>query len=219
MVEIVVTVTLRSPLNIGSGAQHGTLSQRGMLKDGSGWPYIPASALKGRWRHAMEQLVGSLPGQRVCQTHHEMCRQEACTVCQLFGSPWQRGRMRFVRLALSGPPAVVQLREKNSRPRTEERTGVAINRRRGVAQDNFLYNTELFLPGVPLAFSGVMTGEVSQSEAGLLAAALQLVPAMGRSKSAGLGWISAAATVSCGNEIWTPAMLAEAVAAEGANDE
>lgn len=218
MVQIDVTLTLRSPLNIGSGAQQGTFAQRGMLKDRQGWPYIPASALKGRWRHAVEQVVSSLPGQTVCLTHHDMCRQDPCMACQLFGSPWTAGQVRFVDLALSGPTAVISLRQKSPPPKTEERTGIAVNRRRGVAQDNFLFNTELFMPGVPLEFSGRLTGNLSMAQAGVLIAGLRLIPSFGRSKSGGLGWVDAQAVVAANGETWTMAMLAAALSPEGGSD-
>lgn len=215
MVKIDVTVRLRSPLNIGSGAQQGTLAQRGMLKDREGWPYIPASTLKGRWRHAVEQVAGSLAGQTACLTHQDMCRRQLCSVCQIFGSPWQSGRVRFVNLALSGPPAIMAMRRKKLRPKTAARTGIAVNRRRGVAQDDFLFSTELFMPGVPLAFSGIVQGVISREQAALLVAGLHLIPALGRSKTGGLGRIEAEATVSDGEENWTAAQLAQALSPEG----
>jgi len=217
MVEIAVKLTLRSPLNIGSGAQQGTLAKRGMLKDQEGWPFIPASALKGRWRHAAEQIAAALPNLRACATHHDMCRQQPCTVCQLFGSPWEPGRVRFANLPLTGPKAIAALRHDAAYyPKTTSRTGVAINRRRGVAQDDFLYDTELFLPGAPLEFSGSVHGDISRSQAAFLVAALRLVPALGRSKSAGLGWISATAEVKENGRPVSPADLAAAIE-EGAN--
>lgn len=206
MVDLTVTLTLRSPLNIGSGAQHGTFAKRAMLKDDNGWPYIPASALKGRWRHAVEQVASAVPDQRVCQTHHDMCREHPCIVCQLFGSPWQPGRLRFANLTLSGPPYLRELYEQHERLPTDTRTGVAINRRRHVAQDDFLYDTELFLPGAPLSFTGTIHGDITRAQAGLLVAGLRLIPALGRSKSSGLGWIDAQVDVAP----WSLADLAAA---------
>ncbi len=196
MIEINITLTLQSPLNIGSGAQQGTLAQRGMLKDKDGWPYISASTLKGKWRHAVEQVANSLALQPApCVTHEKMCRQDAlCVVCQLFGSPWQAGALRFVNLPITGPSSIMHLRnDKTYHPSTTQRTGVAINRRRRVAQDQHLYDTELFWPGIPLVFSGTMHGNISQRQAGLLLAGLRLLPALGGSKSAGLGWVKSEA--------------------------
>lgn len=215
MVEIAMTLTLRSPLNIGSGAQQGTLAKRGMLKDREGWPYIPASALKGRWRHATEQIAAAIPDLRVCATHHDMCRQAPCSVCQLFGSPWTKGAVRFVDLALTGPEAIITLRQDSTyRPNTTTRTGVAINRRRRVAQDDHLYDTELFLPGIPLEFFGVVVGNINQAQTALLVAGLNMMPALGRSKTAGLGWFEVSTKVTADGEAWSAADLVAALSQE-----
>lgn len=215
MVEIKVTLTFKTPLNIGSGAQQGTLAQRGMLKDRRGWPYVPASALKGRLRHAVEQVAQGLNLRPpVCKTHRKMCREELCPVCRLFGSPWAPAAVRVERLELSGPAALVAIKERRKNPRTTQRTGVAINRRRGVSEDALLYNTELLWPAAELQFTGRITGDVDRAQAALLVAGLRLLPAMGRGKSGGLGWLRAEATVRGDDEEeWTDAALRAALAA------
>ena len=223
MIEINVTLTLCSPLNIGSGAQQGTLARQGMLKDADGWPYVPASAFKGRWRHAVEQVAGSLAWQPpVCATHEKMCREGAlCVVCQLFGSPWQPGALRFVDLPIVGPPAILDLRADGSyRPRTTQRASVALNRQRRAAQDQFLFDTELFWPGIPLVVGGQITGPVNRQQAGLLLAGLRHLPALGRGNSGGLGWVQAEATVKDAAQgvIWTVADLRAALAGEEAHE-
>jgi len=201
MVTIDVTLTFQTSLNVGSGAQRGTLADRAMIKDDRGWPYVPASALKGRLRHAVERLAAGL-GELVCDTHQDMCRDKtnACAVCRIFGAPWIPGRLRFERLTLSGPDEIVQVLEERQRrtgqpPRTTHRYGVAISRRRGVAEDALLYTTELFESGTPLAFSGKLRGPLTPEEAALVVAGLRLIPAMGRGKSGGLGWMTAEVTV------------------------
>lgn len=219
MIEIDLTLTLRSPLNIGSGAQQGTLAQRGMLKDADGWPYIPASAIKGRWRHAVEQVAASLAWQPpICATHEKMCREGSlCVACQLFGSPWQPGALRFVDLPIVGPPAIVDLRsDAHYRPRTTQRTGVTLNRSRRVAQDQFLFDTELFWPGIPLVFGGRISGDINRQQAGLLLAGLHHLPALGRGKSAGLGWVQAEAVIkdTAQDVVWTAADLRAALNGE-----
>jgi CRISPR/Cas system CSM-associated protein Csm3 (group 7 of RAMP superfamily) len=201
MVTIDVTLTFQTSLNVGSGAQRGTLADRAMIKDDRGWPYVPASALKGRLRHAVERFTAGL-GKPVCDTHEDMCRSEAdaCPVCRIFGAPWVPGRLRFERLTLSGPDEIVQVLEERQRrtgqpPRTTHRYGVAISRRRGVAEDALLYTTELFEPGTSLSFSGMLQGPLSRREAALVVAGLRLIPAMGRGKSGGLGWMTSEITV------------------------
>lgn len=214
MVTIQVMLTSQTPLNIGSGAQQGTLAKRGMLKDSQGWPYIPASTFKGRLRHAVEQVASTLHlPQTVCQTNQRMCQQDPCVVCQLFGSPWVAGTVRFADLTLSGPAEVLKIREKGKYPHTTQRMGVTLNRRRRVAEDAFLYSTELLYPGIALQFSGSIIGPITQAQAGLLVAGLHLLPALGRGKTGGLGWVTMDITVTADAPPteWTKEMLSAAV--------
>lgn len=199
MTRIDVTLTFQTPLNIGSGAQRGTLADRAMIKDRDGWPYVPASAFKGCLRHAVEQVAAGL-GIPVCVTHQDMCPhgEEYCAVCHIFGSPWQPGKLYFARLELRGPQLLMerkeQLRQARLRgvqkyPSTTHRYGVAISRRRGVSDDKLLYTTELLKPGVNLIFGGVMEGDISPGQVALVLAGLKTLPALGRGKSGGLGWL------------------------------
>jgi CRISPR/Cas system CSM-associated protein Csm3 (group 7 of RAMP superfamily) len=194
MTRIDVTLTFQTPLNIGSGAQRGTLADRAMIKNHDGWPYVPASAFKGCLRHAVEQVATGL-GIGVCVTHQDMCprQNQYCAVCQLFGSPWRPGKLCFARLDLKGPQELMerkeQLRKAQQYPLTTHRCGVAISRRRGVAEDRLLYTTELLEPGVHLIFKGPMEGELAPGQVALVLAGLKALPALGRGKSGGLGWL------------------------------
>lgn len=209
MKELKVRLITESPLNIGSGAQQGTLARQGMLKDRDGWPYIPASAFKGRLRHAVERVAQALElSPPVCTTHHDMCRRQLCAVCRLFGSPWSAGTVIFNDLTLEGPDEVRVLRKgraggagarsrpRKTHPRTSERTSVSINRRRRVAEDALLFSTELLWPGIELEYGGKLQGDITLAQAGLLVAGLKLLPAMGQGKSGGLGWVRATATLT-----------------------
>jgi len=194
MTRIDVTLTFQTPLNIGSGAQRGTLADRAMIKDHDGWPYVPASAFKGCLRHAVEQVAAGL-GIPVCVTHQDMCPRggEYCAVCRIFGSPWLSGKLYFARLELRGPQSLLEhrehLRKAKQYPVTTHRYGVAISRRRGVAEDKLLYTTELLKPGVNLIFGGEMEGDLSPGQVALMLAGLKMLPALGRGKSGGLGWL------------------------------
>jgi CRISPR/Cas system CSM-associated protein Csm3 (group 7 of RAMP superfamily) len=194
MMKLEVTASLATPLNIGSGAQRGTLADRAMLKDEDGWPYIPASALKGVLRHAVEQIAAGL-GQRVCITHQDMCPHQGnyCIVCEVFGSPGKQGKLYFERLTLVGPPEVVKqravLQQQNVYPTTTQRYGVAISRRRGVAENALLYTTELLKPGTALQFGGTLEGTLETGEIALVLAGFRSLTALGRGKTGGLGWL------------------------------
>lgn len=211
MVAIRFTFTLKSPLNIGSGSRQGTLSQRGMLKDRDGWPYIPATLLKGRLRHAVEQVASTLPNINIHDPHDFTDPRPNDPVSHLFGTPWQPGQAIFTDCELSGPQAVTAHRDKYSHPRTVQRSSVSINRRRRVAADQRLFTTELLMPGAPLEFSGVIEGDFNQAQAGLLVASLKLIPALGRSKSAGLGWVDVKTDVQADGSQWTSADMLKAI--------
>lgn len=213
MVEITITLTLKSPLTIGSGAQQGTLAQRGLLKDPAGWPYVPASSLKGRLRHAVEQIVRATDTeQTVLDPHENRRRLPTDVVTRLFGAPWVRGQVLFEDLLLSGPPAIIAYRNHHLQaPLTQQRTGVSINRGRHVAEDQRLYSTELFQPGVPLEFQGKLRGNLLLPEVGWLVAGLHLLPALGRSKSTGLGWLDIATQTTLDGQILPSEKLRQAL--------
>jgi CRISPR/Cas system CSM-associated protein Csm3 (group 7 of RAMP superfamily) len=213
MAEILVTITVKTPLYIGAGAQQGTLAQRGLLKDRDGWPYIPATSLKGKLRHAVEQIASTLSmGEPILDPHENRVRQPADTVSLLFGAPWVPGLVVFEDFHLAGPPALLEFKKNSPKnPRTTERTGVSINRRRKVAADQRLYRTEVFWPGASLEFGGTLRGELSYSQAGLLVAGLRLIPALGGGKTGGLGWIAVDTEVHGDGQAWSDAEMLAAV--------
>lgn len=200
MYTIDVELTLQSPLHIGALAPAGAVAMRGLVKDADGWPYVPASAFKGRLRHSVERLAHGL-GRRVCATHRDMCREaaSACPACQIFGSAWLPGPVHFIDLTLCGPAQVVDYldaeRRAGRRPGSSERYGVGLNRRRKVAADQLLYTTELFQPGAPLVFGAALTGIPDLTTAAWLFCGLSALDSLGSSRSRGLGWLSAQATV------------------------
>ena len=200
MLTVHVTLTLQSPLHIGSLSPAGTAAMRGLVKARDGWPYIPASAFKGRLRHTVERLGRALR-YPVCDTHRQMCREagRACPVCRLFGSSWLPGLVRFCALELSGPELLVQQRQKERQkklpPPGADRHGGGISRRRKVAGDQLLYTTELFLPGAELVFSGELHGLPDETAAAWLAAGIAALESLGSDRSRGLGWLSGGAAV------------------------
>ena len=213
MVKIELKVILKSPFSIRSGAQQGTVAQRGLLKDREGWPYFPATALKGRLRHAVEQIASTFESKEpVLDPHEYKVRQPSDPVSIIFGTPWIPGKVIFEDLYVSGPPSIMKLKEERRRPpRTVERTSVSINRRRKVAADQRLFKTELLWPGVPLEFSGEIAGEMTKAEAGLLVAGLRMMTAMGQGKTGGLGWIEIETTVRENEEAWPAVDLLAAI--------
>lgn len=195
--ELEVTLVFSTPPNIGSGGRGGALADRAFIKARDGWPYIPATALKGRLRHAVERVARGL-GKTVCDTHHKMCRDRhtACPVCRVFGSPWLPSPLHFADLILSGPEVLVKQRvDAINPPLYAHRYGVGINRRRRVAGEHLLYTTELFKPGVEVTFTGILRGMMTIEEAAWVVAGFNLLSSMGGGKSTGLGWLKAEVAV------------------------
>lgn len=192
MLTIEVVLTTCSPLHIGALSASGSAAMRGMLKDAHGWPYIPASAFKGRLRHMVERLGRGL-GYSVCETHRQMCREpaRACPACQVFGSSWIPGSARFPDLLLSAPEALAAERQEGRPPPASVlRYGVGISRRRRTAGDHLLYTSELFQPGASLAFAGEIQQVPGLAEAAWLAGGLQMLESLGSDRSRGLGWVA-----------------------------
>jgi len=193
-----LSVRFETPLNIG-GYGAPTFVDRPFRRDAHGWPYIPASTLKGRLRHECERLVQAMQarGYWVCGSPMpaHMCpnypprRGEICTVCAIFGSPWEKGKIWPQDLPLSEPEELTRAWERGEdAPLSTARFGVSLSRRRRVAEDARLFTTELFLPGVPLVFGGAWEGKLTFRQLALIEAGFGAITALGRGKTGGLGW-------------------------------
>ena len=182
-----------TPVNVG-GYGAPTMVDRPFRRDPDGWPFIPASSLKGRLRHECQRLARAL-GARICNgpRPEAMCpfafrdthESYHCPICQIFGSPWVEGALYPADLLLQRPE---ELKERETAPTSEVRYHVSLSRKREVAEDARLFSTELFLPGIPLTFSAVWEAELTWAELALLEAGLGAITALGREKTAGLGW-------------------------------
>ena len=107
-----------------------------MLKERDGWPFVPATLLKGRLRHYVEQVASTLPQMTVYNPHDLTIINADDLVSTLFGTPWQQSPLYFEDLPLTGPPALLRWRQDNRRlpPRSTQRTSVSLNRRRRVGR-------------------------------------------------------------------------------------
>ncbi len=158
--QISLKLTMQSPLHIGGETRTDRNADKPMLKTVDELPYIPATTLKGRLRHTLEQILHPdfVDFNRLGPISDNMIGS-ADTVHYLFGSPQHESRLYFEDLYLSGPPALLDIlvTKRGQRSSTTIRTGVGINRRRRVAEDQILYTTELFAAGIDLEFSGSIT--------------------------------------------------------------
>lgn len=183
--KLALKVRFDTPVNIGG---HGApiFVDRPFRRDREGWPFIPASSLRGRLRHECSRLLQNL-GYPACNHVRagDLCRDagSACAVCALFGAPWLRSRLMPEDLRLVHPPELGK-----QAPASRVRYNVSLSRSRRVAEDARLFTTELFLPGIPLEFTGEWNACLTLKELVLIEAGYGAITALGRGKTGGLGW-------------------------------
>ena len=179
-----ITAKIDTALCIGDSGASESGADKSTVKTSDDKLYIPASTLKGIWRHACEAIA---KGQEkdVCNSPRAetMCRKDHCIICQIFGSPTLESRI-FINDLIIDADLETQL--------TAIRSGVSINRNRRVAEDHRLYFTETSLPNARFKFSGDVTlgSEITDEQIELLSAGLKYIHAIGTGKSRGLGWLS-----------------------------
>lgn len=193
-----VSITLESPLYVGSGFGYG-LVDGAVVRDARSHPYIPGSSIKGRVREACERLAAAY-NLRVCHPPHpgHMCggrKGRRCIVCRIFGSPGgSEGDLECLHWdnAHLVSPWVEAVGDEGL---TCNRTQVAVSRRRGVAQEGLLFSQEFASAG--LSFQTAITGFLHLTpvagekgiyyELILLLAGLRMVDSLGGKRSGGAG--------------------------------
>lgn len=191
LMRIQLQAELSSPFHTLGPGRVVALVDRPIELDAQGYPFIPASSIRGRLRVHLERLLRQV-GYPVCTppVPDRMCPHagynDYCLVCRIFGSVWRPAAVVSTDLRLVAPrPAPTLLRS--------ERTAVGISRRLGTAQAERLFTLESAdarADGVPLRFEGNMIGRLEADEAGWLLAAVSLVTHLGGSKARGLGEVS-----------------------------
>ena len=179
-----ITATVDTALCIGDSGASEAGADKSTIKTSDGKLYIPASTLKGIWRHACEVIAPSMGNYSVCNSPRakNMCVENHCIICQIFGSPTLESRIFISDLTPDNDLGTES---------TEIRNGVTINRNRRVAEDHRLYFTETSLPNARFKFSGDVTvSNITDEQINLLSAGLKYIHAIGSGKTRGLGWLS-----------------------------
>lgn len=204
-----LVIKVNTALCVGAGGSSGSLADKPIIRNAEGKLLIPASQVKGRWRHECEKLATALGWQIFyAPTAEALCPREDqvwenlrsvyqvpgykgyhCIVSQIFGNPILPSRL-IVDDFICPVPA-------NELPEIL-RPGVTINRRRRTSEERKLYLLETSPVNVNLPFEGNVylqapwrknsnTPDIAKP---LIFTALRLIDALGGSKSAGLGWLS-----------------------------
>ena len=194
-----ITATIDTALCIGDSGSSDSDTDKATVKTTDGKLYIPASTLKGIWRHATEAIARS-QGHFVCNSplpqnmcprpdkelqnqNTDLVQNNHCVVCQLFGSPQLKSS-----IIVSDLKPVIDLGIET----TVNRSGVTINRNRRVAEDQRLYFTETSIPNAGFEFSGdvSLSNDITDEQRQFLTAGLNYIHAIGSGKTRGLGWLS-----------------------------
>ena len=194
-----ITATVDTALCIGDSGSSETGADKSTVKTSDGKLYIPASTLKGIWRHTCEAIARSHPhfvcnsprAENMCPRPKEELKKENteamqnnhCIICQIFGSPSSESRIFISDLTLDNDLGAET---------TAIRSGVTINRNRRVAEDQRLYFTETSRPNAGFEFSGdvLISRDISEKQIELLSVGLKYIHAIGSGKTRGLGWLS-----------------------------
>lgn len=203
LIDLGLTITLESPLHIGTGYGQAGYLDAVMTTDARGYPYVPGSSLKGRLRFYLGQLLPVLvTGEKLSDA-----------LVALFGSKEQSGALFFDNCAVtqdwedlfkdaldSGTHPT--LARSQAAVLSQRQTNVMISRLRGVALERHLFTVES--APAHLAFTGRIHGQVDGAGAGagaragamakgyplhlcLLVAAIRACTHLGGRKSRGLG--------------------------------
>lgn len=201
-IRIDLTLTFTTPPSVGAGGTSGTLADKVVTRNALREFVIPASQLKGKLRHACEQLLRA-QGLPLCRPPRAeaMCPQVSqdgekeiprhngqprCLLCHIFGSPAYPSRLRFHDL--------VAVQEEL--PEETLRQMVSLNRRRRTSEEKrlFIIETAPHFAGLQFNNAQAITGQVEDKKhLHVLLGGLKLLFAWGGGASRGLGWADAQA--------------------------
>lgn len=192
-------IEMDGPLALNTGFRRG-LIHRTVERDADGLAYIPASSLKGRVRHACEQLARQT-GLRICRAPHPngMCsvHRRLCLVCRVFGSPGRGSELHWQDARLIQDYQKVFGSDQASREAQFcVRTQVQLSRTLGTAVPEHLFTSEFAIEN--LRFTSALSGWLDVTpiagedatggyELLLLLAGLRLVNTLGSGSSRGSG--------------------------------
>jgi len=214
-----LTITVETAMSVGGAGTVGTLADKSLLRDGWDRPILPASQVKGRLRHGCEAIARGL-GIPICEPPNPQTtcphladdriplegNQRCCLICQIFGSPAYRGRLRFRDLIYAPLPGDPAGQGRLYTPHEPLRPGVGLDRRRSVVQEKLLFLTETTLPGAEPAFEreAAIEGHLpGPGHAMLVLMGLEQILNWGGAKSRGMGWARVDYTASYGNSPFT----------------
>lgn len=214
MIQWTYHLEFESAFGIFSGLSVAGLVDRMVVRDAGGFPVIPGSTVKGRWRFFAERILraqnnGAVGILDLHSLHTPACKQsgKTCTICKWFGSPSVPAAVLvgpatlrcdatrdwpelFKKLLEQAPGAIM-------RPDTEIRPGVAISRHSRIAIPDHLFFDEA-VP--PVSFEGTirLNQNPNPQEELFLKRSAALVDALGARKAVGRGRLAGGIRIAGG---------------------
>jgi CRISPR/Cas system CSM-associated protein Csm3 (group 7 of RAMP superfamily) len=203
-VIIGVTLSFATPPTVAAAGVVASIADRVVERNARGQFVIPGSQLKGKLRHACEQILRALDA-RICESPRPqtMCPnlpdiKSPCPACAIFGSPSFPSQLRFHDLiAETGDP------DEALEVDASLRAMVSLNRRRMTAAEKklFLVETAPYYSKMNFSNSRAVTGDLKdERQVKLLLAGLKLITAWGGMKSRGAGWTASAQAAATFND-------------------
>ncbi|MCS6862326.1 MAG: RAMP superfamily CRISPR-associated protein [Abditibacteriales bacterium] len=187
-VRVSLSVTFTTPPSVGAGGTGGTLADKVVTRNARGAFILPASQVRGKLRHACEQLLRAR-GVPLCQPPQpeRMCPhaegvKSPCLLCRIFGAPGRPSLLRFHDLTV---------RDADLLPEETLRPMVSLNRHRRTAEEQrlFLIETAPHFNGLTFENPEAITGQVRDERyVHVLLGGLKMLFAWGGGTSRGLGW-------------------------------
>ncbi|NPV30713.1 MAG: hypothetical protein HPY58_13930 [Firmicutes bacterium] len=193
-VNVSIALVFQTPPSVAAAGALSSIADRVVERNAKGQFIIPGSQVKGKLRHACEQLLRGM-GKSICEPPRAetMCPNvpgidSPCTLCRIFGSPAYPSLLRFHDLVLDMDGVELGCEP----PVPSFRAMIGMNRRRATVAERrlFLVETAPYFPGLRFFNAEAISGTLdSEAQVKLLLAGLKLIPAWGGMKSRGLGWI------------------------------
>jgi CRISPR/Cas system CSM-associated protein Csm3 (group 7 of RAMP superfamily) len=194
-------LTFEAAVSVFSGLAVAGLVDRMVVRDHRYLPVIPGSSVKGRWRFFAERSLrtikakNKLSGLWVHPEKGPLCkdREDACTVCRLFGSSTMPSLLWVGQAELDEAlkQSFLSLLSMNSNPAchtdTEIRPGIAISRKFRTALKDHLFFDEAVSSGAIFFGEAKLVGIVSDEEQKFLKCSGTLVDRIGGRKAVGRG--------------------------------
>lgn len=162
-----LTIAIDTALSIGASGASVILADRVAIRDGHDRLIVPGSHIKGKLRHACEEIARAL-GHTICEAPRAeaMCPQfddpniprfhpdgtettpddpqgrPRCVICQLFGSPGYRSPLRFGDLIYRDPVWGDEAGDERLDSQPTLRPGIGLDRKRRVVEEKLLFFVE-----------------------------------------------------------------------------